>query len=393
MPQRRLPHAEWIALAVLCLALPPALRATLVAATAGTLFEATPFVLAAVLVPRGRFASLFAVLGCGCGRIGPGALSLPALGLCWLAFGPTVALGRAAAALGLRRLARGRRRDSASADPLAGLERIAPAAVAAGLLAEALRWLASTAIPPPALLIGSVAAGLLLGLLAPCSTGAIAIAAAVRDVSPATSAAILCTAGIVTFPGLPAGRPAANGMAHPRLARDARAPFVLLSFTCAWLALHGPSGFVNPRFIVPLGVAASAAAWSVFGAPASRARAAGLVPALLLGALLVGSPVPTRAPLTTTLDDPYPGEAVRFTGALQAPSSQTHAGATLVRYLITCCRADAQARAVRLDRPLAGSVGGWYDASGTLALEGRGYVLRVASLRRIAPPADPFAYR
>lgn len=470
MPRPRKPFAAWIAVAIVCLAASPATRTAAIAAAAATLFEATPFVLAAALIPRGRLTPLLALLGCGCGRSGPGALGLPAFGICWLAFGPAVAIARAAAAVALRFAPRafgrmgwmrvglawgraigggggrnpgvgaaarhpgatgpfrgiaarggngasctnpGPEREVDDPDPLAELARLAPVALAGALLAEGSRALFRTgvdsvAMPPlgsgsltplgsalaaPATLLVELALGALLGLLLPCATGAVALAASQSSAAPAFAAGLLATAGVF---GLPAPRkriaPTSDLGSH---ARAARLGMLLLGIACGALAVRGPSGFVNPRFVVPLGAAGLAALILALRtrAPVTRARHAAAIPALLAAALAIGSPVPERAVARTTLDDPYPGEALHFIGALAG--SGAGEPATLVRYTITCCRADAEARAVRLDRPLRGQTSGaWFAVDGRLALDSTGaFVLHVAKLTAIPPPADPFAYR
>jgi len=399
MPRHRQPLAPWIAVVVICALVPPAVRKAALAASAGTLFEAIPFVLAAALPPRGRVARAFGVLGCGCEPLGPGALSLPAAGLCWFAFGPAVALLRAAAAAVLRLIARngphGRRErpDGAAKggpltdapDPLRELAGLAPQALAGALVAESLRAaLPPGVLPPVAAIFAGFVGGALLGWLTPCATGAVAIAAGLRSVAPAASVGILLTAGIVSR----RYRPPARAL------RSGRSGYALLALACALLAYRGPSGFINPRFVVPLGGAALVAALlAVRPRARTAARCSAAIPALLVAATVAGSPLPDRAPVQTTLDEPYAGEPLRFTGAL-ARHDAGQRQATLVRYTITCCRADAEARAVRLDRPLRGAAGTWYEANGTLALDpGGAYVLHVASVRPLPPPADPFAYR
>ncbi|GAC1312512.1 MAG: hypothetical protein NVSMB21_23130 [Vulcanimicrobiaceae bacterium] len=376
------------------LALPSALRASVLAATAGTLFEATPFVLAAAALPRGRFGRAFAFLGCGCATAGPGALALPAIALCWLAFGPVVAIARAAAGLFLARVVPRPDRDAdAEPDPLCELARLAPAAAVAGVLAEALHAaLPPGAVPSSGAIALGIVCGALLGACAPCAAGAIAIAAAVRDVSPSASTTILATAGIV--PSLCFGFGDRLGSDRSGGERAVtRAAFVLLALACGGLALQGPSGFINPRFVPALVAATALALLCAVRAPVSRARAPAIVPLVLVAALVVGSPLPQRAPLVTTLDDPYPGARLRFRGSLVPSGPGATTGETLVRYTITCCRADAQAQTVRLDRAVAGRPGAWYEADGTLALRDGAYRLNVTKIRSIAAPADPFAYR
>ncbi len=86
-------------LALATLSSPDTLRAALVA-SASTLFEATPFLLAGVLLASllRRRSRAVAYLGCGCGS-GPSARSLPAAAATWMLFGPLVAIARFAAAI------------------------------------------------------------------------------------------------------------------------------------------------------------------------------------------------------------------------------------------------------------------------------------------------------
>jgi uncharacterized membrane protein YcgQ (UPF0703/DUF1980 family) len=109
----------------------------------------------------------------------------------------------------------------------------------------------------------------------------------------------------------------------------------------------------------------------------------------MLAATLGHAPPPAYYVTETTLAQAYAGEAVDFRGALA--DSGTHQA--LVRYAITCCRADAQPVGVELERPLREPPGTWLHARGTLAqLDGR-FLLRVQRYERIPAPADPFVYR
>ena len=405
MPRLHQPPVVLSATVLIAVAFPPALRSAAIAAATGTLLEALPFVLASALLPRGRLLRAFDFLGCGCGTTSPGACSLPAIGLCWLAFGPFVALARAFAGVVLATGPIGRFIGSPSSaqgcaiqaprpDPLASLARLAPQALAGALLAEGLRSAHTFAWPEPLATMAAIGGGLLLGILMPCATGAVAIAASLRSIAPAATVALLVTAGIVRFPP---GGPGPTTLDSPdsRGGRGAeRLGFALLAGASAMIACRGPSGFVNPRFVIPLGlVALAGAALARYPQARSTARFPAAVPVLLLLATIAGSPLPERAIAATMLDDPYVGERVHFVGAL-ATSGGTAPEATLVRYTITCCRADAQARAVRLNRPLAGAPGTWYDARGVLETGPDGaFELHVATIDRITPPADPFAYR
>jgi uncharacterized membrane protein YcgQ (UPF0703/DUF1980 family) len=91
----------------------------------------------------------------------------------------------------------------------------------------------------------------------------------------------------------------------------------------------------------------------------------------------------------TTLSDAFAGERVDFTGVL----TRTGDAATLVRYAITCCRADAAPVVIRLlDAPPA-AAHGWMHARGVLVAREDDLRLRADALTPIAPPADPFVYR
>jgi len=112
-----------------------------------------------------------------------------------------------------------------------------------------------------------------------------------------------------------------------------------------------------------------------------------LAPALMLAALALGSPVPAyRGANESTLEDAFPGKYLDFTGEL-APG-----GETLVRYAITCCRADAAPIVLPLDRRL-GPVGGWAEVSGTLFVRRGAFALHVEHSRSVHRPSDPFIYR
>ncbi len=91
----------------------------------------------------------------------------------------------------------------------------------------------------------------------------------------------------------------------------------------------------------------------------------------------------------TTLADAFPGDRMDFTGILTRSESAT----TLVRYAITCCRADAAPIAVRLDSPSATVQRGWAHARGTLVQHSEGLRLRVDWIESTSAPTDPFVYR
>lgn len=375
-----------------CAAIPAPLLHQALAAAAGTLFEAAPFVLAVALW-RGPLARRAAALfGCGCGSAaGPAALSLPAAGLCWATFGPVVALARfgVAALLHVRRGRHpGKSWDGAESpydiDPLDQLNAIALPAFGLALATTVLQ-----AVHPgpslgraPAFLVAILegVAGLVAGTFAPCCTAAVALAAMLRVTAPFASAGLLVTAGLV-----PARRLAPNRGAR----YDGRFGIALLGLACAVLALHGGSGFVHPRLVPLLWAALPAAFIAARARTTTAARFGALVPAAMLAALVLGSPPPESPIGSETLDALYAGEAIAFTGLAEPIDGRT----TLVRYAITCCRADASAVTLPTNLHLRLPRDTWIALRGTIARDESGFYARATTWRRVQPPADPYLYR
>jgi hypothetical protein len=396
MPRPACRRALRPALAVLALALPRPLLHAALASAAGTAFEAAPFVLVACFVRSSRVLRLAALASCGCGPL-PGALALPAVALCWLAFGPVVALARLAAGLGALALFRPACDANVEPDPLAELEAIAFAAFASAAGCEALRQ--ANAALHPAALFGSLefVAGACLGILSPCASAAVATAAGLRSTSFAASAGLLATAGIVPrsllrsiamrIRLLPGNVPAAHGI-H----RDGRIDYALLGCACAALAARGASGFVHPRLLPVLAGAAGLCLYLAFrGSLAPRTKASLVLPLALLGALVAGSPLPRERIDVTNLSAAYPGATLQFTGTAEKRGART----VLVRYAITCCRADATPVSLLTEHRLRVRNGTWVEASGTIVRDGGSdrLVLRPEQWRAVAQPADPFVYR
>ncbi|MHB8146357.1 MAG: TIGR03943 family putative permease subunit, partial [Vulcanimicrobiaceae bacterium] len=117
-----------------------------------------------------------------------------------------------------------------------------------------------------------------------------------------------------------------------------------------------------------------------------RAR---IVPAIVLAAGVFAAPAPQYRATETTMAQLFPGERLAFTGTL-VRHGDTDA---LVRYAITCCRADAQPVAVRLSQPLRYAAGSWIRAEGYIARHGDQLVFKPNSSQQIATPNDPFVYR
>jgi hypothetical protein len=224
----------------------------------------------------------------------------------------------------------------------------------------------------------AVAAGLALGFLAaPCALGAVAIGAALHARSPQASAAFLCVAGIVDVRAL-------FGRRAERANADATA-YLTLAIGLTLVAIRHGDALVRPA-IAPLlascAVIAFACAVRNRGAREPKARWA---PAIMLAGALVTAPPPAYTATETTLGDIFAGERLDFTGRLTRNGSS----AALVRYAITCCRADAAPVVVRLREAPRLPVGTWVRASGSVA-EIR---LSTTHLEAVAPPADPFIYR
>jgi hypothetical protein len=383
-PSRTRSAVPWLALLAVA-ALPSDGARGLLAVVAGTLFEAAPFSAIAAVVPR-RIGRLAVLAGCGCGWGGvPGALAPIAFGLCWVTFGPGIAVGRALAALGVAfALGKLRRRDASQGhepgDPFGDLAAVAACTAAAYGLFEVCPGITGTAL-------GAVAFGLAVGALAPCATAGVALASASAAHAPLAAAAILSTSGIV--PGLRLVRGDPHGSAH---GGDGRFAALVLAAALATIAFSGPSGLVHPR-LLPLDALGALAALALAFRRTARSRPGSAIAlaTAMLAALALGSPQPKLAAAETTLTEGYAGEAARFTGVAYADSAA--ANTRLVRFAITCCRIDARAIALPLDRRINVRDGTWIGANGTLASHDGTLILRAREWHAIAAPRDPFVYR
>jgi len=113
-----------------------------------------------------------------------------------------------------------------------------------------------------------------------------------------------------------------------------------------------------------------------------------IAPAIMLAGAVLAAPPPEYHATETSLESAFFGERIDFTGVV------THTGGatTLVRYAITCCRADATPIVIRLERNVP-ALHGWMHARGVLVQTANGLRLRADSMNAIAPPADAFVYR
>ncbi len=368
------------ALALALVSSPDAIR-TALATSASALVEATPFVFAGVALGSvlRRCGSVVAHLGCGCSS-GPSARSLPAAAATWLTFGPLVAAARYCAALLVARVvrARGETHDDERPYPLAELGAVLPAALMAGASAQLLGGLDPARLSP----LAGAAIGAALGFCAaPCGLGAIALAGALRVHAPVAAAGFLCIAGIVDLRAL-------RRRSHAQSDHDALA-YALLAAACAIVAWRHGDALVHPALALPIWGCAAAALFCAARYRRRQCAIARIAPGLMLAGALIGAPPPAYHATETTLAELFPGESLSFAGTL---TCENHACA-LVRFAITCCRADATPVVVRLSAAPRYPLGSWLRATGRID-DVRGEPRLVAqSIRRIAPPLDPFIYR
>lgn len=354
------------------------------ATAASALLEATPFVAAGIALRRlTRDARAAAFFGCGCQR-GPSARSIPATAATWVVFGPGVAIARFLAAVAVGRIVEMRWHATAHCESgarphlLGELAALLPAALVAGAVGQ-LSLLGSVSQLSP---LAQIAGGALLGFAAsPCGIGAAAVGGALHQRSPLAAWAFLCIAGIVDARAIV---PYARRV--PK--RDAFA-LALLGVALAIVAWRRGDALVHPALAIPLLICGAGCAVSLLRYRRQRDVHALPAPALMLVGALVAAPAPVYHATETTLGDVFPGERLTFAGALvRAPRS-----AALVRYAITCCRADAAPIVVRLAVVPPYGAGTWLRADGTVALVDGRPQLVAQLIERIAPPADPFTYR
>jgi hypothetical protein len=369
------------ALGIAALSSPDALRGSL-ATSASALVEATPFAFAAILLSLlFRRSVAIAYLGCGC-TTGPSARSIPVTAATWLIFGPLVAIARCAAAVLVARILRRRLQcDSAreSHNPVGQLTAILPAVLLAGASAQLFAAFDPARLSP----VGSAIAGALLGFsAAPCGLGAVAVAGTLRAHAPIAAVAFLCVAGIADLRAIGLRR------SHLHADHDALA-YALLAVALGIVAWRHGDSLVHPVLSPILGCCATAALLYAVVHRRTSFAPARVAPGLMLLGALIGAPPPSYHATETTLTDLFPGERLTFTGALSCETDTC----AVVRYAITCCRADAAPVAIRLNRTPPFPSGTWLRTDGRIASV-RGD-LRLVSQRfdRIAPPSDPFIYR
>jgi hypothetical protein len=359
----------------------------MLATAASTLFESTPFILAGLaLGAAARGKRLTALLGCGCGS-GPSARSLPAAVATGMVFGPFVALARFAAAWLAGRILRAGGVPAAhshAASPLEDLGSLLPAAVGAGVAMHAASFYDLAGAPPAAQILGGAA---LAFVAAPCALGGVAVAATLHARCAIAAAGFLAVAGIADARALPfrTRARAHDGNVTPH---DALA-YATASTALAIVALRHGDALVHPAFCLPLGFAAIACAIATARFRAHERPRARVAPALMLAGALMSAPAPEYHATETTMTGLFAGERLTFTGALVREGARD----AVVRYAITCCRADASPIVVRLTRRLAYPERSWVRVEGPVVRSGVAFCLDPASAAREPAPADPFVYR
>jgi hypothetical protein len=352
----------------------------LLVTSAATLLESAPFILAAMALAHAplRWSSrMVPYLGCGCGT-GPSARSLPAAAAAWLAFGPLVACARLAAAILAERIfTRSRSCPHHDDSLLTQLFKIVPLAITGAALALFIPAVFGMHPAPVAAFAG---ASLAAFVAAPCAIGTVALAASLRSALPAAAAGILCVAGIVDLRTW-------IRSSHPKPQHDALA-YAVTAIVSAIIAARSGAGLVHPKIALALWPCAAACAVLAYRHRWEQSAQMRIAPLVMLAGTILSAPPPEYHATETSLADAFAGERIDFTGVA------THTGnaTTLVRYAITCCRADAAPIVIRLAANAA-SLHGWIHARGELVQATTGLVLHADSLRAIAPPADPFVYR
>ncbi len=202
-----------------------------------------------------------------------------------------------------------------------------------------------------------------------------------RGTLPATAAGFLCVAGIADLRVWTRSANDGAGL-HDALG------YMIAALACALAAARGGAGLVHPAIAAALWPCAIACASFACKYRDRRSIRLRIAPAIMLAGVILCAPPPQYHATETSLDQAFAGEPMDFTGL----ATQTGSATTLVRFAITCCRADAAPVVVRLERS-APWLRGWIRAQGVLVQAPDGLRLHVRRIERIAPPADPFVYR
>ncbi len=345
---------------------------------AAILLESVPFILAGAIcakIPVRFGRRIVPYLGCGCGA-GPSARSLPAFAAAWIVFGPLVAAARLGGAIAIAKLTRKSSCERHDDSVLGAVRAIVPFAIGGAALLPLLPAIAGT--HAPVFIVATIAA-LTAFVTSPCALGTVGLATIARGIAPAAAAGFLCVAGIFDL--------RAWSRAPQRHAGHDGIAYALAFAACALTAIRGGGSLVNPRFTPALWICAIAFVYLAHRYRSHATPALRIGPVIMLAGCVLGAPAPTYHATQTTLADASPGEPIDFTGAVVRSGKKT----ALVRYAISCCRADAAPIVVRLES--AAPRTGWAHARGTLVLQGGELRLRAATIEAVAAPADPFVYR
>ncbi len=372
----------WIAVALaLALAtIAPGFVRTLLACFASIVFESAPYLAAsALLAPAaGRYARwISAYVGCGCGR-GPSARSIPAAIATAALFGAPIACARLCAAAVFSRWVPRDAHAEHAPDLLGELRALAPAAIVAATVAALAHSLRLDRLSPALEFVAGVALG---ALASPCALGGVALAASLRATAPVAALGVLCTAGVIDVYAL--RRCDAHESASDPWAYGA------LAMACAIVTARGGASLVHPRIAPALALVACYCIVSAWRTRDRSSLAARVFTGVVLAAIVIGAPPPMYHATETTLAGAFAGERVDFTGVAVHERGRS----ALVRYAITCCRADAAPIVLAIDRNTARIQGTWMHAIGVFEDDGRSLRLHVARLIPVAPPSDPFVYR
>ena len=223
--------------------------------------------------------------------------------------------------------------------------------------------------------------GALFGFVAaPCGLGAVVVAGALRERDPAAAAGFLCIAGLVDVRAL-------RAPSRDTAGTDVFA-YIMLATALGIVAWRHGDALVHPAFAAPMALCAIAAALLALLARRQRCASVRIAPAIMLAGALLGAPQPRYHATETTMQDIFAGERLSFTGSLVRGSGTS----AIVRYAITCCRADAAPIAVRLGRPPPYATGTWLRVDGVVEDRGGEMQLEARRTARVDAPNDPFLY-
>jgi hypothetical protein len=253
----------------------------------------------------------------------------------------------------------------------------------AALTASVAMQLAASFDPHATGAAANVAIGVLLGFTAaPCALGSVAVAGALHARAPLAAASFLCVAGIVDARALRL-RILPRNSGHDALA------YVMLTIALASVAWRHGAALVHPAIAGVLAACALVTAALALVHRSHQCARARVAPAIVLAGAMLSAPPPVYRATETTLSGLFAGERLSFTGVVVRGARSD----ALVRFAITCCRADATPVGVRLAQRATERTGSWVRADGTVEGAALDLRLRVTSLQQIAPPADPFIYR